>query len=160
MILGISCLSSELLLAVFECLLPVPDSTLFNCMLCCKAWYPAARSVLYRDIVLSSENLIKFVNSDWSADWSIRSLTLRLNTLFATQDEIQAMSTWHESSQAARQLWRALERLSLRIKNMETSQVSPFFAFSALLPSQLFGSLTQASPASSITYRPSAQASK
>lgn len=90
----ISKLAPELLLRVFERLAQDPDSSVTSSVICCKKWQPLAQSVLYRDIFLSGERLIKFAEKNGLADNEIRSLTIRLGPVSVNQfDPNQAVKT-------------------------------------------------------------------
>lgn len=81
----ISKLVPELLLKIFECLAQDPDAAVTSSVLCCKKWQPLAQSVLYSDIFLSGDRLIKFAKKDGCTNDKIRSLTLRLGPVPVNQ---------------------------------------------------------------------------
>jgi hypothetical protein len=106
---SITKLVPEILLNIFEHIAQDPNASLVASMLSCKKWHPLAQSILYRDIFLSPDRLIKFLDN--SADFpNIRSLTVRM-------DIIPVYETT-EAAQTAITRLEALERLCPRIKNM------------------------------------------
>jgi hypothetical protein len=101
----------EILQKIFEQIAQDPNASLVASILSCKKWHPLAQSILYRDIFLSPDRLIKFLDN--SADSpTIRSLTLRVDTM-----RINPYDTT-EAAQTVITRLEALERLCPRIKNM------------------------------------------
>lgn len=101
----------EILREIFEHIAQDHNASLFFSLLCCKKWHCLAQSILYRDIFLSPDRLIKFLDN--SADSpTIRSLTLRMDAIpinfYDTTEAVQTAITRLES----------LERLCLCIKSM------------------------------------------
>lgn len=116
----ISKLSPELLLKVFSILAQDTNATLTSSVLCCKRWLPLAQSVLYSDIFLSGERLIKFIKVDSSND-KIRSLTLHFGPVRVNQYEPkEAIETTEGWLNALRKL---LPRIS-QMRNLESFSVS------------------------------------
>ncbi|KAJ4418864.1 hypothetical protein N0V82_005310 [Gnomoniopsis sp. IMI 355080] len=93
----ISRLLPELLLKVFSILAQDTDATVTSSVLCCKRWRPLAQSVLYSDVFLNGERLVKFTNASCS-DHQIRSLTLHFGPIIVNQydpkDAIEATESW------------------------------------------------------------------
>lgn len=120
----ISKLLPELLLKIFSILAQDTKATVAHSVICCKRWRPLAQSVLYRDIFLSGERLVKFTKVGCFND-EIRSLTLQVGPVIVNQydpkDAIEKTEGW----------LNALRRLLPRIHQMGNLES---FSVSADLP--------------------------
>lgn len=78
-------LTCEVLLQIFESFAPHQSAhhkaDLCSFARCCKAWYPLAQAVLYRDVVLLDRQFPKFAQCPRAGNAEIRSLTLRLESV-------------------------------------------------------------------------------
>lgn len=115
----ISKLVPELLLNIFSILAQDTDATVAFSVLCCKK-RPLAQSVLYSDITLNGERLVKFTKVGCS-NHETRSLTLHFGPVLVNQyDPNEAIETTEGWLNA---LQRLLTRIS-RMKNLESFSVS------------------------------------
>ncbi|KAI1644974.1 uncharacterized protein F4817DRAFT_345185 [Daldinia loculata] len=81
----ISALSNELLLCIFDDLLP---ATLLQCTLCCKRWSRLASPILYKHIALTPETFSKWTkNPSDSNDVVISTFTLHINLVRNRPDD-------------------------------------------------------------------------
>lgn len=84
----------ELLLRISTILAQDTDAVVAFSVLCCKRWRPLAQLVLYSDIFLSGERLVKFAKKGGGPEDEIRSLTLHLGPVHVNQyDPKQAIET-------------------------------------------------------------------
>lgn len=74
-------LISELLQRIFEQIAQDRNASLIPSLLTCKKWHSLAQPILYRDISLNPNRLIKFLNNNADAPTWIRSLTLHMDTI-------------------------------------------------------------------------------
>ncbi|KAI0844895.1 hypothetical protein F5Y00DRAFT_247677 [Daldinia vernicosa] len=103
----ISVLSNELLLCIFDNLLP---STLLQCTLCCKRWSRLASPVLYKHIALTPSTFSKWTkNPSDSNDVLISTFTLYINLVRSRPDQ---------KNDVFRQLYDDLLKLPSRLAKM------------------------------------------
>ncbi|KAI2775263.1 hypothetical protein F4815DRAFT_487542 [Daldinia loculata] len=109
-------LAPEILLEIFKRLAKDNNATLVPSILCCRKWRPLALSVLYDDVVLNQQRLVKFVEN--CADHEIRSLTLRMGAIPVNPYDTA------EAKQTAEVRLEALRRLCSRITRLKPTVVS------------------------------------
>ena len=110
-------LAPELMLKIFEYIEHDGKTSMLPVVLCCKKWYPLAQSVLYGDIVLDQERLIRFAEKSGIADDKILSLTLDLDIPL---EYVYPSARGIEGDRIARLRLDALERLLPRINRMRS----------------------------------------
>ncbi|KAI0844027.1 hypothetical protein F5Y00DRAFT_274504 [Daldinia vernicosa] len=100
----------ETLLEIFKRLAEDGDATLVPSVLCCRKWQPLALCILYDDVVLNQQRLIKFVEN--CADHEIRSLTLHTDAIpINPYDPTEARQTAEARLEALRRLRPRITRL-------------------------------------------------
>lgn len=109
-------LAPELLQKIFDLIVQDPKGSLANSIICCKKWRPIAQSILYTDVFLSPNRLVKFLDN--SADERIRSLTIRMEAIPNNPYEPS------EAAQTARARLETLERLVPRLKKIGSRLLS------------------------------------
>lgn len=125
----------ELLLRIFTILAQDTDAVLAFSVLCCKRWRPLAQSVLYSDIFLSGERLVKFAKEGGGgSNNEIPSLKLHLGPVHVDQyDPKQTIETTEGWLNALRGL---LPRIT-RMVQLESLSVSADFPLPYLPCSEL-----------------------
>ncbi|KAI0015404.1 hypothetical protein F4780DRAFT_764206 [Xylariomycetidae sp. FL0641] len=110
-------LGPELVLIIFEAIAEDDTASLTSAALCCKAWAPLARHVLYGDVVLDERRLARFVLQ--RVDTPIRSLTVEMGPITVRGYDHMTPRAESALSRLAR-----LRELGTRVQQMQFATLS------------------------------------